>query len=202
MIGRKPNNWLQVNTIRSPETADADLGSEGWNIMFKNITFFFIILVFALSGCQPEKSDHFAVYLLAQDIPTADLSRTDINQLILESQPLISSDDIVSYEKTTHTIELTQDAYTRIQQLFSTPVRVSGIPFVVCVGKERIYTGAFWTPLSSLSYDGVVIMQSFDTTATSIQITLGYPGQDFFSGNDPRSDKRIMDSLEQDNKLK
>ena len=171
--------------------------------MFKNITFFFLIVfTFALSGCQPEINAHFAIYLLAQDIPTADLSQTDINQLNLESKPLISSDDIVSYEKTTHTIELTQDAYSRIQKVFPTPVRVNGIPFVVCVGKERIYTGAFWTPLSSLSYDGVVIMQSFDTAATSIQITLGYPGQDFFTGNDPRSDKRIMDSLEQDNKLK
>jgi hypothetical protein len=82
------------------------------------------------------------------------------------------------------------------------PVRVDGIPFVVCVGTERIYTGGFWTPLSSLAYDGVIIMQPWDTNETTIQIALGYPAPEVFSGDDPRADTRIMDALEQDNKLK
>ena len=82
------------------------------------------------------------------------------------------------------------------------PVKVDGIPFVVCVGEQPIYAGAFWTPLSSLSFDGVVIMQPFDTDGTTIRIVLGYPGQDAFTGSDPRADDRVMKALEAAGKLK
>ena len=82
------------------------------------------------------------------------------------------------------------------------PVRVDGIPFVVCVGEERIYSGGFWTPLSSLAYDGVIIMQPWDTNQTTIYISLGYPAPEAFTRNDPRADPRVMDALEQANKLK
>lgn len=161
-----------------------------------------IILTLAVSGCQPDRSDAFAIYLLAQDISAVKVAQIDIDQLALESEPIISSDGIISYVKANHMIELTPAAYTRIQQIFPMPVRVDGIPFVVCVGKERIYTGGFWTPLSSLSYDGVIIMQPWDTNATTIYISLGYPAPEAFTGNDPRADPRIMDALEKAHKLK
>jgi len=161
-----------------------------------------IIFALLLSGCQPDRSDDFAIYLLAQDISAVEVAQIDIDQLALESEPIIASDDIISYNKANHMIELTSAAYTRVQQLFQMTVGVDGTPFVVCVGKERIYSGGFWTPLSSLSYDGVVIMQPWDTKEPTIQIVLGYPTPNFFTGNDPRSDPRIMDTLEQANKLK
>lgn len=155
-----------------------------------------------LTSCQPVKDSNFAIYLLAQDIPATKLSQIDISQLILQNKPIIANDDIVSYDRSSYTIELTQGAYTRIRQIFPMPVKVDGIPFVVCVGKERIYTGAFWTPVSSLTYNGVIIMQPFDTTKTTIQISLGYPVPDVFTGDDPRADPRIIKALEQDKKLK
>lgn len=172
-------------------------------IMLKK-TSLFLITIFALafSGCQSAKNAHFAIYLLAQDIPAPKLSQGDLDQLNLKSEPLIASDDIISYDANNHVMELTQAAYTRLQQIFPLPVKVDGIPFVVCVGKEPIYIGAFWTPVSSLSYDGVVIMQPFEAKATTVQIALGYPVSDVFTGNDPRADSRIMKALEQDKKLK
>ena len=85
--------------------------------------------------------------------------------------------------------------------MFPQPVKVAGIPFVVCVGSQRIYSGALWTPASSVSYDGVVILQLFDNDGTTIQLTLGYPGPKLFTGSDPRADSRIMRALEQANKL-
>lgn len=171
--------------------------------VLKKISFFLLaILGIALSSCRSVKDNTFAIYLLAQDVPAAKLYQTDIDQLVLEKKPIISSDDLVSYDQTSHTLQLTREASKRIQQLFPMPIKVDGIPFVVCVGKERIYAGAFWTPLSSLSYDGVVIMQSFDPAATTIQITLGYPGSGVFTGIDPRADPRVMKALEQSQKLK
>ena len=171
--------------------------------MLKKISFLLIIILgAALASCQPGKDNNFAIYLLAQDIPASQLSQIDITQLILQNKPIISNDDIVSYDRASHTMELTQEAYTRVQQIFPMPVKVEGIPFVVCVGNERIYTGAFWTPVSSRSYDGVVIMQPFDATKSTIQITLGYPAPEVFIGDDPRADARIIKTLEQGEKLK
>ena len=171
--------------------------------MLRKLSLFLAIFcMMAGSGCQSRKDDGFAIYLLARDIPPAAVSQTHIDRLVLESKPIISGDDIVSYEKTDHALVLTQTAYGRVQQLFPMSVGVYGLPFVVCVGKERIYTGAFWTPISSLSYDGVVIMQPFEAQGTTVQIVLGYPSPDFFKGNDPRADARIMKVLEQAGKLK
>ena len=168
----------------------------------KMLLFLVTVLGSVISGCWSVKEDHFAIYLLAEDIPATDLSQLDISQVHLESEPIISSEDVVVYDNTSHTIELTQAAYARLLEIFPMPVKVTGSPFVICIGKERIYAGAFWTPLSSLSYDGVVILQPMDTTKTTIQIALGYPVPDVFTGEDPRADPRIIKSLKQDKKLK
>ena len=163
---------------------------------------FIIVFTLIFSSCLPAQNEHFAIYLLSQSIPAAELSQSNIGQFVLESEPLLSDDDIVSYDKISHSIELTRAAFNRVQEVFTLPVKVNGVPFVVCVGEERIYAGAFWTPLSSLSYDGVVIMQPFDPEKTMIQIALGYPVPSVFYGNDPRADPRITQALEQDRKLK
>ena len=170
--------------------------------MLKRITRF-LLLLFGLSilGCQPKQAGDFAIYLLDKDIPSADLFKIELQQLPLEKQPILTDADILSYNRDTHEMELTETAYRRIQQLFSTPIKVSGIPFVVCVNNEPIYAGAFWTPLSSLSFDGVVIMQPFGEDDHRLRIELGYPGLDLFVGIDPRSDSRMINVLESTGKL-
>jgi hypothetical protein len=175
----------------------------GKEALLKKILLLLIIVFLpSFSSCLPAEDDDFAIYLLAQDIPVRELSQTDIGQFVLETEPVISGDDIVSYDKTSHSIELTQAAFNRIQQLFPVPVEVDGIPFVVCVGREQIYAGAFWTPRSAINYDGVVIMQPFDAGKTIIQIALGYPVSEVFTGTDPRADPRILKALEHNKKLK
>lgn len=130
---------------------------------------FLILSGLILPGCAPLKQDSFAIYLLVEEIPPTNLMQSNINQLILQDAPVISEADIVSYDESDHIIELTASAYIRLQQIFPLPVKVEGIPFVVCVGKERIYTGTFMTPASSVGYDGVVIDEPLDKTKTTIQ---------------------------------
>ena len=168
----------------------------------KKLILLIIMVGLTLSSCQPVQESQLAIYLLAEDIPATELSQLDIDQLTLQDTPILASDDIVVYDKVNHTIELTRDAYVRIQQIFPMPVKVAGIPFVVCVGKERIYLAAFWTPLSSLTYDGIVIMQPLDDSQTNIWISLGYPAPEVYTENDPRADPRIIKALEQNRKLK
>jgi len=79
-------------------------------------------------------------------------------------------------------------------------------PFVVCVGKERIYRGAIWSSLSSREYDGVVILepsyQPPESDSYTIRLELGYPTEKWFKGEDPRSDPRILRALEKAGKIK
>jgi hypothetical protein len=148
----------------------------------------------------PTIENGFSIYLLAQDIRPDQL--VTLSHLELENQPLLSMEDMVSYTKATHEIELTAAGYERIHSL---SVPTSGTAFAVCVNGEPIYAGAFWSLISSQSFDGVVIM--IDPISTTrehavIQIQLGYPGADFFHGDDPRSDPRILQALQQAGKLK
>ncbi len=162
----------------------------------------FILFGFILAGCQPTLGGGFAVYLLQGRLSGADILAQDPSDLPRQEQPILTTRDITRYNLSQHEIELTDNAYRRIQQLFSTPVKTDGIPFVVTVGEIPIYTGAFWTPLSSLSYNGILIMQPMEPGGNLIQIELGYPGPDFFGGIDPRSDPRILDALQQSGKIK
>jgi hypothetical protein len=163
---------------------------------------FALLIVFAVMACQPPEPAGVSIHLLADDVPASELSSWDLAEIQLQEEPIVSSADIVSYSEGTHEIELTAEAYARIQQLFGLPVRVSGLPFVVSVGDERIYAGAFWTPASSLSFDGLVILQPFDPDRRLIRIALGYPSPQAFSGRDPRPDERILRSLQAAGKLK
>jgi hypothetical protein len=163
---------------------------------------FALLIVLALMACQPRESAGVSIHLLADDVPASELSSLDLAEIELQDEPIVSATDIISYSESTHEIELTAAAYARIQQLFELPVRVTGLPFVVSVGSDRIYAGAFWTSASSLSFAGVVILQPFDPDERVIRIALGYPSPQAFAGKDPRSDERILRSLQAAGKLK
>ena len=118
----------------------------------------------------------------------------------LAQTPILSSSDIVSYSEATHEIEMTQQGYIAIAAL---PLPVTGLSFVVCVNHQPIYAGSFWPGYSSLSFDGIVIDPILASEEHPvIQIQLGYPGSDFFSVVDPRSDLRILQAFADAGKLK
>jgi hypothetical protein len=140
----------------------------------------------------------FSIYLLAQNISPQQLAV--LSHLELEKNPLLSINDIVAYRKATHEIELTAAGYEKIHSL---SVPVNGKAFAVCIDGQPIYAGAFWVGYSSLSFDGIVIDTLLATKEHAvIQIQLGYPGPAFFRGDDPRSDPRILQALEQAGKLR
>ena len=161
-----------------------------------------IALTVLCCGCAPAVKREINLYLLAQDIPPSQIVQTNLNSLELKKQSTLSSKDIVWYSRATHEMELTPKAYRHIQNLFSGPLDMDGIPFVLCVGKERIYAGAFWTPVSSQTFDGVIIMQPIQDNHYTISLTLGYPSIIFFKGKDPRSDPRILSAFDAVGKLK
>jgi hypothetical protein len=115
---------------------------------------------------------------------------------LLRSGELVISDmEIISYNRTSHEIKLTEAGVAKIEGL---QVPLNGTGFVVKVEGEEIYLGAFWSPISSLPYHGVVIETV--VTDNSVKIEAGYPSS-HFQGEDPRDNPKIFDYLDRVGKL-
>ncbi|QRN82977.1 hypothetical protein JR338_11260 [Chloroflexota bacterium] len=162
----------------------------------------YFILSLVVTACSVQATgttgEAFELYLLEDSqAHGSDIINTPLNDITLAETPLLTTADLVSYEHSTHTLQLTDGGFQKVTDLLEEGFQVAGIPFVIVSRGERIYAGAFWTMLSSQSFDGVVIMDPvFLTESNTIQITLGYPGSGFFTGTDPRADARLMDALE------
>lgn len=154
-------------------------------------------LVLMLAGCDPRPADDgFAIYLTKNATPVP-LGATPAS-VELDGEPVIATDDIVTYNRVTHEMEVKPSVFGRIKNL-EVPVR--GRAFAVCLGQEIIYTGAFWTPISSIAFDGIIIMKPMSKN-NLLQLEPGYPSDGFFKGGDPRSNPRLMESLQRAGKLK
>jgi len=143
------------------------------------------------------ESGGFAIYLTKQDIPPAQME--DLSHVDIAERPIITISDIITYDAQEHELRLTASAFERISQL-DVPVR--GKSFIVCVDKTPIYWGAFWVLWSSLSFDGVTIWKPLSLEEPYvIRLQLGYPSSELYTGEDPRSNPVVIESLEQAGKL-
>lgn len=173
--------------------------------MIRKLSLLFALSLFVLSACQPQttpeptemEGEAFELYLVAEaQMAGADLQNYELEELPLAEEPILTTEDIAQYDWESHTLDLTTPAYNQLLAIFSRGMPMSGVPFVIVSHGQRIYAGAFWSPASSLSFDGVVILQPADPTAGTLFINLGYPGQDFFTGEDPRDDPRLREALD------
>jgi len=115
---------------------------------------------------------------------------------LIESGELVISDlEIIYYNKTSHEIKLTDVGVEKIESL---QVPMNGTGFVIKVEGREIYRGAFWSPISSLPYHGVVIETLVNKNF--IRIEAGYPSSQF-QNEDPRDNPKIFDYLEEVGKL-
>ncbi|MGB2800053.1 MAG: hypothetical protein WBC82_09455, partial [Dehalococcoidia bacterium] len=116
------------------------------------ITAVLVCVLIISSGCSASHHEGFAIYLTKGDISPAQMPA--LSHVDIAEQPIIAMNDIISYNAQTHELKLTANAYEDISQL---DVPVSGKSFMVCVDRKLIYFGAFWTPISSIAFDGVTI---------------------------------------------
>ena len=155
-----------------------------------------VLFALVLSGCADLGPKRFEVYALAKGLSPQQVLILGPGKV--EKGPLVfSEDDIVLYKRQSHEIGLTEAGAKRIDQV---DMLTTGRGFVVCVGGEPIYTGAFWLAISSQTYEGVVIELPM-MGRRFVQLKLGFPTPADFSGADPRSDPRIMETLQQAGKL-
>lgn len=156
------------------------------------------MLTMTIYGCgllrQSDDQEHndgiFEIYLLPADAERDE--KVENLSCSGEEGPLLSNQDIQTYVLETHEIHLSPSAIERL-----TPLELAGKPFVVCVDQEPIYSGEFMALFMSRSSGRVVILwPPMDIGQSVMKIQLGYPGPDFYTGEDPRSDARISNALE------
>ena len=139
---------------------------------------------------KAQASPRFAIYLVKKP-------HHDMDELELDSQPVLTEQHIVRYDWPTHTLLLTEQGRSRIPDVKT--VGVAGKEFVIVADGQRCYRGAFWTFLSSMSYDRPII----DVTplGEGVRIQRAYPSEEVATGKDPRPDERIRQVLESLGKL-
>ncbi|HAL74356.1 MAG TPA: hypothetical protein DCM45_04585 [Clostridiales bacterium] len=147
--------------------------------------------IMPLGSCAASNGEGFAIYLTRDNISPSKMEA--LSHVELADQPIIAQSDIISYNIQTCELKLTKDAFERISQL---QVPTTGTSFLVCVNHSPVYWGAFWTPISSQSFDGVTIWQMLPVAEPYIvTFELGYPSSDFYGGEDPRNKPIIIDAL-------
>jgi hypothetical protein len=139
----------------------------------------------------------FAIYLV-KGVKTFEAIKEDINSLELEEEPILTDKNISEYIWNVHKFTLIKGDKLKqtLEEKIYMKVPVDGKPFVVVCNAERIYLGAFWTGLSSLSAPRCPIIMSDLRDDNSFEISYIY------EKNDNRNDKRIYKVLKQLKKLK
>lgn len=165
--------------------------------------FLLFIALFLLPNCSRDKNpldsspkEIFAIYLLDDlQLSAVDASKKSLDSLTLAKDPLIIVSDIIHYIWKNHTFSLTQEASKKVKTVNDSQGSVFGVPFVVVVGSDRIYMGAFWWGYSSVAptfpYIEVLIPSSIDESPTTLKIEPSWIEAD----PDPRGDTRIYLAL-------
>ena len=109
----------------------------------------------------------------------------------------ISDEDIVWYNRTSHEIKLTEEGVKKIEGL---QVSLYGSPFVTEISGEKIYSGYFVTPISSISQPPSEVVIETLVQNNTIKIQIGYPPSQF-AAEDPRNNPKIFDHFQNIKKL-
>ncbi len=157
------------------------------------ILFLSIVL---LSACKQSTSVEttdglFSIYKLKDSTITAHAAfAMPLENLVLADAPFLSASDLKTYTWSTHSFELTAETSAKWEEFGRNHGKTSGVPFVVTVGKERIYIGTFWWSYSSMMPPPTAVIDiTFSFTKLTINLASG--------AADKRSHSRIHNSLKQ-----
>jgi hypothetical protein len=141
------------------------------------------------SGIDPSEVPEFAIYRLKDaNLIASQLWNQPLENLVLADAPLVALKDVKSYRWQTHEFTVTAAVDSQLAAISKTLGPIGGIPFVVTVGNEKVYLGAFWYPHSSLAPQVPYI----DVMLNPHRICPRWSGQ---GDDDKRNDPRISRAL-------
>lgn len=163
-----------------------------------------LITVISFLSCNNDDKDYpeggVDIYLI-ESYETQENSAAIVkNSVVLGESPIVSYNEIVSYNKNEHLFSLTGAATERITNLEHS---VSGVPFAVTASSEIIYTAYFWPAYSSATCNWVVADPIMMDYQGGLKVELGYPGLlDGMEIPDYRNDETLIGIFERDGKLR
>ncbi|MDQ0887960.1 hypothetical protein QFZ81_003048 [Paenibacillus sp. V4I9] len=149
------------------------------------------LLLFLIVGCNNgNKSaiNEFSIYLV-KELSTTEAMSKKLDDLPLETIPVLTDKEIRTYDWTEH--EFTMKEGISLEEKLDGKVSLSGKPFVVVVGNERIYLGSFWSYLSSQFNPDIPIISSVWNKGSDNDM---YKIQ-YGKNQDPRDDTKIFEAL-------
>ena len=142
---------------------------------------------------DPFKSE-FAIYCLKDTlITTAQALEFNLDSLELAAEPFLAMRDIKRYHWSTHVLDVQPRIDSILDKMSAMRYKSGGVPFVVEVGRQRIYLGTFWWYYSSAMPSVAYILMPTSHPSLSYNSFCRQP--------DRRSDKRIHDALAKAEKL-
>ena len=156
--------------------------------------------VWMVTSCNKEQKNargDVAIYLLKNVQLVANKCQVDAAHAAIETLPLVANGDILEYNQSNYEFKLAPSAIQKVKGL------ADRTPFAMTVNKEVIYYGFFKPSISSSSCEHSITMDISWSAVDKIMIRLGYPGP--VAGvpiDDKRNDPRLLNSLEQQQKLR
>jgi hypothetical protein len=115
------------------------------------VSLWLIALIGCDSGAGSSELAEFAIYLLKDSkLTAAQVWSQPLESVVLADSPFLSTGDLASYNWQTHEFSVSATVDSQLATFRRTLGPTGGIPFVVVVGTERIYLGAFWYGYSSM----------------------------------------------------
>jgi hypothetical protein len=152
----------------------------------------------AFSGCEKYDMDivgEVDIYLLDEYNRKSDSYAILNTGIVLEATPVLTYDEIRSYNSKSRTFDIDPAAAERMKDLF-------GSAFAVAIDGEVIYTGYFWLPFSSQIVDWIVTDLLTLETSARLEMDLGYPSlMEGMKIPDKRNDRRVLSVFQRDGKL-
>jgi hypothetical protein len=167
----------------------------------KGQIFLFLFISTLLFKCSNSTSpilndSEFGIYFLKETlINSKDAMEKPLENLELQSDPILDIEDIISYNWGEHTIEVSSINFEKIKNIENKIKSTYGLPFVVAVGKDKIYLGNFFPLYSSLMYMDLPHIN----VAPLTEIKIYKAPLDI---EDKRNDERIYSVLKENGKLK
>lgn len=154
------------------------------------ILYFLVILVSCDENIDSRISSSDVELYLLSEFETVENSCEIIESTVkINKNPLIKYDDIISYNKNTYTFIFSDSLDFHNKQVHDSLYKKA---FAVTIGKEVIYTGYFWSSISSQSCNWIIIDLLIYQIKNELHIELGYPG---YNINNPIPDNRNNDKL-------
>lgn len=169
--------------------------------MSNKIRLFTILLAMLLLviGCDKNSTyttKHDLSIYLVKDLSTSEAMSKNIDELPLETVPVLTDMEIEMYNWKEHSFSI-KDGFS-LEQKLEGKIPLDGKPFVLVVDGTRIYLGSFWTLISSLCYPEIPAINSvWSANFGKNTYTIQYR----FEKQDPRDDKRIYEALKSMGKL-